>query len=184
MTQSTAPLFSEEATRDIQWLPTHESENYLVSDSGDLWIISRNRAVRLSHEYNGYAVAIGWVRGRRKKFRMNRLVARTFIGDSPLQVAHVDGVRTNNTLGNLWYATAQENTNDRMLNGIVLRGEQNPFSKLSEPQVLAIVDLRKAGMAYKAIASIYGINPGTAKRICVGDTWSSVTGILKLGGKE
>lgn len=49
--------------------------------------------------------------GKSNTKRVHRLVATTFLGDSNLQVDHIDGNKQNNRLDNLEYVTPKENTN-------------------------------------------------------------------------
>lgn len=44
-----------------------------------------------------------------KNMRVHRLVMLAFVGESDNQVDHIDGIRTNNVLGNLRYVTQSEN---------------------------------------------------------------------------
>ena len=50
-------------------------------------------------------------------------------------------------------------------------------SKLTENQVLEIVELRKQGFQYKELAERFGVNDTIISRICNGKTFSSITGI-------
>jgi len=54
--------------------------------------------------------------GSPSPFHVHRIVARAFIGDSSLQVDHVDGNRNNNNLANLEYVTQRENISRGYMN--------------------------------------------------------------------
>ena len=56
--------------------------------------------------------------GKSNTKRVHRLVATTFLGDSNLQVDHIDGNKQNNRLDNLEYVTPKENTNRAWEKGI------------------------------------------------------------------
>lgn len=57
------------------------------------------------------------------------------------------------------------------------RGDSSPNSKLSEQQVLEILERLKAGERYLDIAAVYGISGGLVGHIAKGRAWSHVTGI-------
>lgn len=49
--------------------------------------------------------------GKSNTKRVHRLVAEAFLGESNLQIDHIDGNKQNNNLSNLEYVTPKENTN-------------------------------------------------------------------------
>lgn len=49
--------------------------------------------------------------GKSNTKRVHRLVAEAFLGESDLQVDHIDGNKQNNRLDNIEYVTPKENTN-------------------------------------------------------------------------
>lgn len=59
------------------------------------------------------------------------------------------------------------------------KSEHNPSAKLNSENVKEIVKLYSEGVKQKDIAEIFGINQSTVSSICRGDSWSSVTGIVK-----
>ena len=77
-----------------------------------------------------------------KACRVNRLVALAFIPnpDGKPKVNHKDGVRDNNTVGNLGWATASEDIRHsyRVLHHKLQRGEASGAAKLTGDQVVAI----------------------------------------------
>lgn len=89
--------------------------------------------------------------GIRKTLGISRLVANQFIGERPqgMQVAHNDGVRTNNRLSNLRYATPKENTGDKFKHGTAYR-------KVTDEDILEICRLGKLGWTDRAIAKHVG----------------------------
>ena len=46
-------------------------------------------------------------------------------------------------------------------------------------KVLEIVKLFKEGVIQTKLAEMFGVNQSTISSICRGDSWSSVTGIIK-----
>lgn len=56
--------------------------------------------------------------GKGNTKRVHRLVANAFLGESNLQIDHIDGNKQNNRLDNLEYVTPKENTNRAWKKGI------------------------------------------------------------------
>ena len=79
-----------------------------------------------------------------KSSRVHRLVAEAFINnpENKPQVNHINGVKSNNNILNLEWATLSENRRHAyqtgLQNGEARRGVKNNFHKLTPEQVLAI----------------------------------------------
>jgi hypothetical protein len=129
--------------------------------------------------------------GRRRDFRVNRLVALVFIRnpDNKPEVNHKDLDKLNDTVGNLEWATSQENIDHAIFNGARDSvGEANPKAKLTEEQVRAIReewqcpcvfqrDGRKPkgcphGASSRALADKYGITQTHILYILRGMSWT------------
>lgn len=65
----------------------------------------------------------------------------------------------------------------RMRNGgieLACRGEKHGNSRLTETQVLEILDLRNRGYSYQEIANHYGLLSQSIGEICRGETWAHI----------
>ena len=106
---------------NIEWKPIKDYEYlYLVSNYGE---VKRIRFINGKHNFekerilkpilnkDGYMFVRLCKDGKTKNKRIHKLVANAFLGESNLQVDHIDGNKQNNKLGNLEYVTAKENTN-------------------------------------------------------------------------
>lgn len=105
----------------------------------------------------------------------HRLVCRLSHGEAPsegLQAAHSCGNRGCCNPRHIRWATAHENAADKHLHGTVCRGEDNPFSRLTEPEVLAIREMRARGTAVRAISELFGIDSSYVGRIARGKVWA------------
>jgi hypothetical protein len=102
-------------------------------------------------------------------------------------VAHWDGNKTNNTVSNLRWATKAENAADKHRHGTTvcgdrhwtrrmpertLCGSQNPASKLTENQAMAIY---RASASNRAIARRYGVSDVLVGRIKRGKSWKHLS---------
>jgi hypothetical protein len=99
----------------------------------------------------------------------------TFHGKIPqgMVVNHKDGNKKNNLLSNLEIATPQQNSIHSihvLKHGNVLNqwGENNPSAKLTNKQVLEIIDRRKQGETLKTIAQDYNVTIQTISKIVLG----------------
>lgn len=115
------PTYPNEEWRAIPFAP-----NYAVSNLGRVKRLTRGRSTRPGYILSpvsgtgGYLVVGLHAEGRLRTCRVSRLVAIAFLGDPPSpkhHVAHWDGTRTNNVVGNLRWATAKENCADKRRHG-------------------------------------------------------------------
>lgn len=124
---------------------------------------------------SGYSVMT--VRNPAQKQRqvfVHVILCEIFHGPRPSQshqVAHWDGVRSNNRATNLRWATARENSADKFRHGTVLRGSQIGISKLSEADVRRASAMKEAGFTYKQIAEPLGVTIGAIASALNGRSW-------------
>lgn len=114
--------------QNIEWKPIKDYENlYMVSNTG---LVKRTRFINGKHNFaqerllkpiinkDGYAFVRLCKNGKVSNKRIHKLVANAFLGESNLQVDHLDGNKQNNNLSNLEYVTPKENTNRAWNKGI------------------------------------------------------------------
>lgn len=166
---------------------------YYVSSYGRVYSAVSGRLMILTLDYDGYVYGNfhlekgNPVSANRKfdqtTFRINRLVLATFNpveGWRDLECNHKDSVRSNNYIENLEWVTSKENCRYGLELGYRqiqnIEGVMNPKSKLTEAQVLEIVELVKEGkMNYKDIADKYGMSETNISAIARGKLWPSLT---------
>lgn len=103
------------------WKPIKNYEGlYEISNFGN---VRRLRFINGKHNFEhtkmckltlntyGYITVNLCKNGKANTKRVHRLVAETFLGESKLQVDHIDGNKSNNRIDNLEYVTPKENTN-------------------------------------------------------------------------
>ena len=116
---------------------------------------------------------------RKKTFRLNRLIAETFIPnpENKPEVHHKDNDKTNNAADNLEWVTGEENRQYAHEDGRYLKGEKNPIAKLKEDDVLFIRENYKSGdpkFGTVELAEKYGISNTTILNIVKFKSWKHI----------
>lgn len=97
--------------------------------------------------------------------KVHRLVALAYIPNPEMkpQINHIDGDPTNNHYTNLEWVTDKENKVHARASGLYTNkyGLESSNGKLSDEQVLDIIDRKSKGEYYKDIAKIYNIHPNS-----------------------
>lgn len=114
--------------------------------------------------------------GRDKE--VHRMVCRAFHGEPPTpkhHVAHWNDIKTDNRPENLRWATAQENADDRLRNGLQARGEAIAAGKLTPEIVLAIRSEHKGKYGDGVrLARKYGVRQECIIAITKRRTWTHI----------
>lgn len=112
--------------------------------------------------------------------RVHRYVCALAHGPAPRgsksHASHLCGNRKCFNPRHLRWATAAENTQDKILHGRSPRGERHHNCKLTKQQAIHIYSLRGKGLTQKKIAEKYGVSRGAISAILHGRTWSHTTG--------
>lgn len=166
----------------IEWrdIPGLEGR-YEVSNTGNVWNKTRGRLLsKKPLSKIGYTrVRMPYSSGAKLEY-IHRLVMLAFVGECPdgMEVNHKNGVRHDNRLENLEYATHQENIQHSY---DVLkradsdkRGTKNPHAILDENKVREIRALHKSGMRTGKIANLYGVSYPAIADIVSGRNWKHV----------
>ena len=129
---------------------------------------------------NGY-ISVGLTRpGRKPRAHLvHRLVAFAFLGKpSPgMEVCHGNGIRSDNRVVNLRWATRSENHADKKKHGTNLSGEQNPMHKLDENSVL---EIRSSNETLAVLSKRFGVSQGHLSLIKNRKAWRHVSEKARL----
>lgn len=96
----------------MEWKKIKGFNNYEVSNEGEVRNIDTGKVLK-QEDNRGYLRVILYVNGKKTHKKIHRLVAEAFIPnpDNKPQVNHIDENKKNNSVGNLEWATAKENSN-------------------------------------------------------------------------
>jgi hypothetical protein len=122
----------------------------------------------------GYLEVAQMAGGKRRKYRVHRLVAQAFVPGyfEGASVDHKDGNKLNNRADNLEWVTLSENTRRQWASGLVdLRGAAHPGSKLTKEQAAAIKLLAENGFPAALVGAWFGVQRDTVYAIKAGHRW-------------
>ena len=120
------------------------------------------------------------VRLDRKNCKIHRLVAVAFIPNSEnkREVNHLNGVRTENDIGNLGWVTPAENCRHAYRTGLIsiphLVGESHPNTKLTTEAVRKILKTKTAFGCVQQLAREFHVSPHTIRSIRGRHNWGHV----------
>ena len=125
--------------------------------------------------HKGYKCIKIWENGCKKIRLLHRIILEFFVGQSPddkTMALHIDDNKLNNHVNNLYWGDDYDNTCDKIRNGIILKGERNPNSKITYTDVLNIRKIYKLGVFQSEIAGMYDIGQSQVSRIIRGESWT------------
>ena len=152
---------------------------YEVSNLGRVKRVVGGRGVRIGHclsphkTSNGYLNVRLTTNGQKKIPSIHGLVAEAFLGPRPqgLQVRHLDGDKTNNSIHNLAYGTPKENGQDNVRLGVMPKGERVHSSVLTQDQAAKCIELLQKKMSATQVARLLKIPKNTVYKIKYNRTW-------------
>jgi len=145
-----------------EWKPVPGFPKYQVSNTGRVkskqygdW---REIATAKSE---GYPLIGPCRNGIRKHLRVNRLVLEVFVGPPPSEeheAAHLNGIRHDNNIRNLVWATRKENHQHKKGHGTWPSGVRNGRAKLNPQSVSELRAMRDKGTIWREIAEHFNMS--------------------------
>lgn len=167
-----------------EWRPIAGFEAYEASSHGRVRRVKGGRGAQPGRilkpkpHRHGYAVFDLSIEDKVTRMTAAHALALAFHGEPPpgrYQAAHGNGDPTADTIANVRWATPKENADDADRHGRRRRGRRHQNSKLTERDVLAMRELREAGVTYRALSSMFGVSVSNAFEACAGNRqWSHI----------
>lgn len=152
---------------------------YGCTPDGRVWRIG------VAHNYNN----VPWEKKQRLTSRgylkvklrcgtmlVHRMIAETFLPNPERlpEVAHKNGIKTDNRVENLRWSTEVENAADRIEHGTHPGGENNPRAILDEQDVLFIRRYPRTYGSQLVLAAKFGVSISTISSVRSGRAWAHV----------
>ena len=139
----------------------------------------RERILKSCKDIHGYLRISFYKEGARKMKAVHRLVLEAFKRnpENKLDTNHLNGIKTDNRIDNLEFATRSENMIHAFSNGLAEgpKGERNGKSKLTEKQVRIILWALYFGAQQKELAKIFTVSKTIISKINIKSIWRHVT---------
>lgn len=153
---------------EITWKRYRDSQ-YSVSQCGQIRNITSGKFKCLSADTYGYLVTTLFKEGKRKQYKVHRMVAEMFVDgyDDQLQVNHIDGNKKNNNYTNLEWCSSKQNTMHAIRNGLF----NNRINETDVVKIRGSVIRNSKDFGVIATAKIYNVSYATISRVLNYKTW-------------
>lgn len=164
----------------MKWIENEEFEKlYKISESGEVFSVRSDRFLKGWLAKSGYPTVQLSNNGSKKSKLVHRLVAEAFIPnpENKPHINHIDGDKQNNNVENLEWCTQSENVKHSFALGLSSsrRGTDNESSKLSEEEVIAIMNYKAQGKYPTEISRLIGLKVSTVENVYYGKSWGWLT---------
>jgi hypothetical protein len=157
----------------------YENSPYLINSDGTVFHEDRNEFIKpFPGGTGGYLMVNIWHNSKNRLVAVHRLVAEAFLPNPKglKTVNHINGIRTDNSVKNLEWASYSENLLHATRTGLAPTGSNKVNAKLNDDKVKEIIGLIKSGEAISKVAEKFRVSTGTISEICKGNTWKHITG--------
>lgn len=151
-------------------------DQYAVTRDGRIYSIRAGRFMSLKENPNGYIGVNLAKNGKKYRYLVHRLVAMAFIPnpENKKTVNHKDGVKSNNTLSNLEWATYSEQILHAIDTGLRPNQSLRWDRKLSDDTVHKICQYLEEGFRTVEVARLLGVQRHVVKNIRSGTQYMDI----------
>lgn len=155
------------------------TEAFLKKSNGQiatLCVRQRKEKILKAGQRGGYLSVVLSKNGTTHNALVHRLVAQAFIpnSDNKPQVNHIEQPKTDNSVGNLEWATPAEDGQHRVAHDLRPNGSRLPQTKLTEEQVVEMRDFRAQGWLLRELSAKYDVAESTVSAVVRGRFWKQV----------
>jgi hypothetical protein len=147
-----------------EWKEVKGFSDYEASSEGEIRNKETEQIVKPHKIRNGYLTLKLYKEHKPYTRMVHRLVAATFMGESDLEVNHIDGNKTNNRISNLEYVSRSENIKHAYAIGLIPAHAPKDKGTPSK-QVKCLTN----GKEYKSIreaSKLTGVDKREIARVC------------------
>jgi hypothetical protein len=152
----------------------YRDTQYSVANTGYVRNDTTGKILSGARTRQGYLRFNMWHKGTSTSVAIHRLIAEVFLGKPENEnyvVNHKDGNPSNNRLDNLEWVTIKDNVRHAYATGLAKSGEDSAAAKLTEAEVLQIIDCMRSGMTVSQTAKDFKISAAAVSNIWHGNTW-------------
>lgn len=157
---------------------------YLISNKGNIFSLYSNRMLNPTISYDGYKICtVRNIYNKGITIYIHRVVMMTFnyqLGCENLAIDHIDCNKLNNNIENLEWVTLAENTRRAALNGLLLTGENAPWTKVTNDQVHKICQLYISNIGISDISKIINCGIDSVFRIVHGISRRDISSLYDI----
>jgi hypothetical protein len=154
-------------------IENHARTGHTISNYGKIIIPKTGKQKFSQRKEDGYEVVTFQFKQKKKRFRVHRLVAQSFIPnpDNKTMINHIDGDKLNNRADNLEWCTHVENMEHAKKHNLVAFGEDVASAKLKNNDIEAIFSLNFFGIPSTDIAKTFKVSITVIRGILSGKQW-------------
>lgn len=144
-------------------------------------MVLKEKLLKIHTNHRGYSYVVFGVNNKSQNYSIHRLIAEYFIPnpENKEQVNHINGIKSDNRIENLEWATRKENMVHARENNLFPsdhnRGIKHGKAILNPKKVREIRELKDNGKSYKQLADLYSVSMGCIQLIMNRTNWKHVS---------